>query len=72
MRNKKIFYSVGNEDVTFRNDLLEFDKLFKHDSLKTLNMSINIILRRPHDRTIPAYYDALRFVFKNWKYNKTK
>jgi len=73
MRNKKIFYSVGNEGGNFRNDLLKFDKLFKHDRLKTFEHEYKYYSSEDHmTEPIPAYYDALRFVYKNWTYDKTK
>ena len=73
MREKKIFYSVGNEDGTFRNDLLKFDKLIQFDSLKTFEHEYKYYPYEDHmTEPIPAYYDALRFVYKNWKYDTTK
>jgi predicted alpha/beta superfamily hydrolase len=73
MGNKKLFYSVGNEGGTFRDDLLKFDKLFKQDSLKTFKHEYKYYPHEDHmTEPIPAYYDALRFVYKNWKYDTTK
>ncbi len=73
MRNKKFFYSVGNEDGGFRNDLLEFNKLVKQNSLKAFEHEYKYYPSEAHmTEPIPAYYDALRFVYKNWKYDKTK
>lgn len=73
MRNRKIFYSVGNEDGTFRDDLLKFDKLFKHDNLKTFEHQYKHYPFEDHmTEPIPAYYDALRFVYKNWKNDTSK
>jgi predicted alpha/beta superfamily hydrolase len=74
MRNKRFFYSVGNEGGTFQNDLLEFDKLFKYDSLKIFfEHEYKYYPSEDHmTEPIPAYYDALRFVYKNWIYDKTK
>jgi len=67
MRNKTFFYSVGNEDGTFRNDLLKFDKLLKHVRLKTFEYEYKYYPSEDHmTEPIPAYYDALRFVYKNW------
>lgn len=66
--NKKIFYSVGNEDGTFRDDLLRFDKLFKQDRLKTVEHAYRYYPGEDHmTEPIPAYYDALRFIYKDWK-----
>ncbi|GEO11860.1 hypothetical protein SAE01_43560 [Segetibacter aerophilus] len=73
MKEKKLFYSVGNEDGNFRNDLLKFDKLVKQNSLKTFEHEYKYYPSEDHmTEPIPAYYDALRFVYKNWKYDKTK
>jgi predicted alpha/beta superfamily hydrolase len=73
MRDKKFFYSVGNEGGTFRNDLLKFDKLFNQHSLETFEHEYRYYPSEDHmTEPIPAYYDALRFVYKNWKYDTTK
>lgn len=73
MRDKKLFYSAGNEDGTFRNDLLNFDKLFEHNSIKTFEHQYKYYPSEDHmTEPIPAYYDALRFIYKNWGNNKTK
>jgi predicted alpha/beta superfamily hydrolase len=68
MRGKKLFYSVGNEGGTFRNDLLDFDKIVEHESLKAFEHEYKYYPYEEHmTEPIPAYYDALRFVYKNWK-----
>ena len=73
MTNKKIFYSVGNEGGTFRSDFLKFDKLIKHDSLKKFEHECKYYPYEDHmTEPISAYYDALRFVYKNWKYDTAK
>ena len=73
MANKKIFYSVGNEDGAFRNDLLKFDKLVDHAKLKTVEHAYKYYPGEDHmTEPIPAYYDAIRFIYKNWKYDTTK
>ncbi|MEZ0607405.1 alpha/beta hydrolase [Fibrella sp. WM1] len=73
MRDKKLFYSVGNEDGTFRNDLLRFNKLVKQNRLKTFEHKYKYYPYEDHmTEPIPAYYDAIRFVYKNWKYDPTK
>jgi predicted alpha/beta superfamily hydrolase len=73
MRDKKLFYSVGNEDGTFRDDLLKFDKLVKQNSLKTFEHAYKYYPSEDHmTEPIPAYYDALRFVYKNWTLDTTK
>ena len=65
--NKELFYSVGNEDGTFRDDLLKFDKLLKQHSAKTFKFQYKYYPLEDHmTEPIPAYYDALRFLYKNW------
>jgi len=73
MKSKKIFYSVGNEDGTFRDDVQKFDKLLEHNSLRTFDHAYKYYPSESHmTEPIPAYYDALRFVYKDWKYDTTK
>ncbi len=73
MTNKKLFYSCGNEDGTFQSDILEFDKLIKKESLKTLDYQYKYYPEEDHmTEPIHAYYDALRFIYKDWKYDKPK
>jgi predicted alpha/beta superfamily hydrolase len=73
LRGKKIFYSVGNEDGTFRDDVLKFDKLLKNDSLKAVEHQYKYYPSEDHmTEPIPAYYDALRFIYKDWKQDATK
>jgi predicted alpha/beta superfamily hydrolase len=73
MRDKKFFYSVGNEGGNFRNDLLKFDTLIKQKSLKTFEHEYKYYPSEDHmTEPIPAYYDALRFVYKNWIFDKAK
>ncbi|WP_041257871.1 alpha/beta hydrolase [Fibrella aestuarina] len=73
MRDKKFFYSVGNEDGHFRNDLLILDKLVKQSRLKTFEHKYKYYPYEDHmTEPIPAYYDAIRFVYKNWKNDMKK
>jgi predicted alpha/beta superfamily hydrolase len=73
LMGKKFFYSVGNEDGTFRDDVLKFDKLFKKDSLKTVEHQYKYYPSEDHmTEPIPAYYDALRFIYMDWKPDTTK
>jgi len=73
MTNKKLFYSVGNEDGTFRNDLLKFDKLVTQNNSKTFKHQYKYYPNEDHmTEPIPAYYDVLRFVYKNWTNDATK
>jgi predicted alpha/beta superfamily hydrolase len=71
--DKKLFYSVGNEGGNFRNDVLQFNELLKRNSLKKFDYEYKYYPNEDHmTETIPAYYDALRFIYKNWKYVITK
>jgi predicted alpha/beta superfamily hydrolase len=73
MRDKKFFYSVGNEDGNFRNDVLKFDKLIKQHRLETFKHEYKYYPGEDHmTEPIPAYYDALRFIYKSWKYDTEK
>ena len=67
MRDKRFFYSVGNEEGDFRPDLLKFDKVVQQNSSKTFKHEYKYYPHEDHmTEPIPAYYDALRFIFKNW------
>jgi len=73
MRDKKVFYSVGNEDGTFRDDLLKFDQLVRQDSVNTFEHAYKYYPFEDHmTEPIPAYYDALRFIYKDWKHDAAK
>jgi hypothetical protein len=73
IKDKKLFYSVGNEGGTFRDDVLKFNKIVERDSLKTFKHEYKYYPDEDHmTEPIPAYYDALRFVFKSWKYDTKK
>jgi len=73
LTDKKFFYSNGNEDGSFRDDLLRFDKLVTRDSLKTFEHEYKYYPSEDHmTEPIPAYYDALRFIYKNWADTSTK
>lgn len=64
--NKKIFYSCGNEGGHFRSDIMRFDKLVKQYGLK--KSKYKFYPNEDHmTEPVPAYYDALRFIFKDWK-----
>ncbi|RYY58263.1 MAG: alpha/beta hydrolase [Chitinophagaceae bacterium] len=73
LRNKTLFYSVGNEGGSFRNDVLKFDKLIRTDNLKSFRHQYRYYPSEDHmTEPIPAYYDALRFVFGRRALDKTK
>jgi hypothetical protein len=68
MANKKLFYSTGNEGGSFKPDLLAFDNLITQDSLKNFEHLYKYYPNESHmTEPIPAYYDALRFIYKDWK-----
>lgn len=71
--NKKFFYSNGNEDGSFMSDLRNLDSLIKQSSLKGLEYKYIYYPYENHmTEPIPAYYDALRFIYKNWADTTTK
>jgi hypothetical protein len=71
--NKKFFYSNGNEDGSFRRDLQNLDSLVKQSSLKGFEHKYVYYPDENHmTEPIPAYYDALRFIYKNWADTATK
>lgn len=73
MRDKKFLYSVGNEGGTFRNDILKLNQLVEKHSSKTFEHKYTYYPYENHmTEPIPAYYDALRFVYKKWKPDATK
>ena len=71
--DKKIFYSVGNEEGSFREDVLKFNKLVTADSSGKLEHEYKEYPFDSHmTEPVPAYYDALRFIYKNWAPDITK
>ena len=73
LKGKRIFYSVANEDGTFKDDLLKFDNLIKLHKVNKLQHRYKHYPYEDHmTEAIPAYYDALRFVYKDWKFGITK
>jgi predicted alpha/beta superfamily hydrolase len=73
VKNRKLFYSVGNEDGSFRDDVLKFDSLLNHDDLKTFDREYKYYPAEDHmTEPILAYYDALRYIFRNWTSDTTK
>lgn len=70
--NKKFFYSNGNEGLgyptSFRTDLLKLDSLLTSKNLSGLNRMYKNYPTETHmTEPIVAYYDALRFIFKDWE-----
>ncbi|WP_179197804.1 alpha/beta hydrolase [Hymenobacter crusticola] len=73
LANQKLFYSVGNEDGSFRQDVVRFDRLIKKGRLKNLEHRYKEYPAESHmSEPIPAYYDALRFIYKDWKPDSVK
>jgi predicted alpha/beta superfamily hydrolase len=71
--NKKIFYSDGNEGGSFHSDLLKFDKLIEDGRLQGFEHKYTYYPNESHmTEPIPAYYDGLRFICKDWKYDMAK
>ena len=70
--NKKFFYSVGNEGIkdpnSFHTDLLKFDSLIVNRTPKGLLHQYKFYPEESHmSEPIVAYYDALRFIYQDWK-----
>lgn len=72
--NKKLFYSNGNEGEEegkpsfFHKDVLKFDALIKSKRLKALDYMYKYYPNETHmTEPIVAYFDALRFIFKDWE-----
>jgi predicted alpha/beta superfamily hydrolase len=70
--NKKFFYSVGNEGInepnSFHTDLLKFDSLIVNRTPKGLLYKYKCYPEESHmSEPIVAYYDALRFIYQDWK-----
>lgn len=72
--NKKLFYSNGNEGGSnsfFHKALLKLDSTIASKNLTALNYLYKHYPAETH-MTVPviAYYDALRFIFKDWEQPK--
>lgn len=74
--NKMFFYSDGNEGGTssfFHLDLLKFDSLISNKQLVGLNYMYKHYPNETHmTEPIVAYFEALRFIFKEWENNQQK
>ncbi|WP_316772333.1 alpha/beta hydrolase [Pedobacter frigiditerrae] len=68
--NKKIFYSSGNEggnNSFFHKGLLKLDSTIANKKLKGLDYIYKHYPTETHmTEPIVAYFDALRFIFKDW------
>ena len=69
--NKMFFYSDGNEGGSssfFHLDLLRFDSLISNKNLVGLNYMYKHYPAETHmTEPIVAYFEALRFIFKEWE-----
>lgn len=66
--NKILFYSDGNEGGSFHTAVLKFDRLIVNKTLKGLRFKYNYYPKESHmTEPIVAYYNALRFIYKDWK-----
>ena len=66
--NKILFYSDGNEGGSFHTDVSKFDSLIVNKTLRGLRFKYNHYPEESHmTEPIVAYYDALRFIYKDWK-----
>ncbi|GAA3934189.1 hypothetical protein GO495_29720 [Chitinophaga oryziterrae] len=75
--NKTLFYCDANEGVTdtgsFHTNLLKFDTLLTHKELKGLCYKYKYYPAESHmTEPIVAYYDALRFIYRDWKSSDAK
>ncbi|MEN9570600.1 MAG: hypothetical protein RL172_1831 [Bacteroidota bacterium] len=71
--NKTFFYSTGNEGGSFRGDLQILNSLIIQLDLKGFKHKFIDYPNESHmTEPIPAYYDALRFIFSDWEDNAAK
>jgi predicted alpha/beta superfamily hydrolase len=70
--HKKLFYSDASEGIsdssTFHTNLLKFDSLISANNIPGLIHAYKYYPAETHmTEPVSAYYDALRFIFKDWK-----
>lgn len=70
--NKTLFFSDASEGVTdsstFHTNLLRFDATLTAKTMTGLRYQYNYYSKETHmTEPMPAYYDALRFIYKDWK-----
>jgi predicted alpha/beta superfamily hydrolase len=75
--NKLLFYSDASEGAadssSYHANLLKFDTLLANKALKGLDRKYKHYPTETHmTEPIVAYYDALRFIYKNWKSSAAK
>ena len=69
--NKLLFFSDAGEGVadrsTFHENLLKFDSLIAGKKINGLAYRYQYYPAETHmTEPVPAYYDALRFIYKDW------
>jgi predicted alpha/beta superfamily hydrolase len=75
--NKILFYSDASEGIadssSYHTNLLKFDSLLMKRGLKGLEYKYKYYPTETHmTEPVIAYYDALRFIYKDWKNPATK
>lgn len=75
--NKLLFYSDASEGATdsssYHTNLLKFDGLLTDKAIKGLDYKYKYYPTETHmTEPMVAYYDALRFIYKDWKNNIKK
>lgn len=70
--NKKLFYSDASEGVqdssSFHLNLLQLDSLLKNKKIARLDLMYKYYPTETHmTEPVTAYYDALRFIYREWK-----
>jgi predicted alpha/beta superfamily hydrolase len=70
---KILFFSDGDEGGKFHADVLNFDSMITRKKLGGFRFKYKPYPEENHmTEPVAAYYDALRFVFKNWKSSDAK
>lgn len=70
--HKQLFYCDANEgaadSTSFHTNLLRFDSLVKSKNIQGLSRQYTYYPSETHMTSpMPAYYDALRFIYREWK-----
>lgn len=72
MTNKMIFYSDANEAAFFHTNLLKFDAIITKRKIPGLDHKYAYYPEDTHmTEPVKAYYDALRFIFRQWNLPET-
>lgn len=75
--NKQFFYSDASEGIadssSFHTNLLKFNDILTTKGVKELRYTYKYYPTETHmTEPMPAYYDALRFIYKDWKNQSAK